>query len=309
MTKRALFVGRFQPFHKGHLEVINSMIQSKEIDEIIIGIGSSQVKDTFYNPFSADEREMMIKALVDNLDKKIYIIKIDDINNYDSLVEHVEKLCPEFHIVYFGNAITNKLFEEKGYKIKKTTESGKTISGTEVRNLMIRGGNWKEYVPGKVIGVLEELGGESKIKEISTRYFKPNVCADIVVNYKGRGIILIQRGNEPFKDKWAFPGGHFDLNDYNLRECAIRELYEETGIKVEVEDLKLIKEYADFGRDPRGPTISIAYYVEISEGDIKAGDDAKNIQIFEEIPNDLAFDHNKMWDDCQEKYGLKEEGK
>lgn len=303
--KRGLFVGRFQPFHKGHNSVIDLMAAAKDLEEIIIGVGSAQVKETLYNPFSLEERKEIIVNSLKDLNKPFHIVGIEDINNYDLWVGHVEKLCPDFDVVYSGNTIVRRLFEEKGYEVRRIDEE-KSISGIEIRNLMIKGEGWEQFMPEDSLKVIQELGGANRLREISTKYFKPSVCTDIVVNYKNQGIVLIQRGNEPFKDKWAFPGGHFDLKDYNLRECAARELFEETGIKVKSEDLRLIKEYSDFGRDPRGPTLTVAYYIDVLEGELKAGDDAKNVKVFREIPLDLAFDHNKMWNDCKEKHGLKE---
>lgn len=111
-------------------------------------------------------------------------------------------------------------------------------------------------------------------------------------------VILIKRGNEPFKDMWALPGG-FVNDDEDLEPAAIRELHEETNVKVE----HMLQLYAigTPGRDPRMRSVSVVYYTEIdpSKHPILAGDDAKEARWWH--VNDLppmAFDHKKVLDDA-----------
>ena len=108
-------------------------------------------------------------------------------------------------------------------------------------------------------------------------------------------ILLIQRRKEPFKDSWALPGG-FVGEDETLEECAIRELKEETGI-VDVH-LHQFRVYSEPGRDPRGRTISMAFYGITAHPDTevtRSGDDAYNASWFslEKLPK-LAFDHQQI---------------
>lgn len=92
------------------------------------------------------------------------------------------------------------------------------------------------------------------------KYPRPAVTADCVVitNEQQPKVLLIQRGNEPFKGCWAFPGGFMDM-DETTEHCAVRELKEETGLAVS--DLHQIGTYSKIDRDPRGRTISVAYLV------------------------------------------------
>ncbi len=113
-----------------------------------------------------------------------------------------------------------------------------------------------------------------------------------IVNEKLQ-VLLIQRLNSPYKNKWAFPGGFVDM-DETLEQAAVRELAEETGV-VNV-NLKQFKAYSAVNRDPRGRTVSVAFTGKVN-GDViaKAGDDAKNTGWFDinNLPQ-LAFDHNEI---------------
>lgn len=107
-------------------------------------------------------------------------------------------------------------------------------------------------------------------------------------------VLLIQRGNDPFKEYWALPGGFMQM-DETAEECAKRELFEETGIKnVTLEQLYA---FTQVERDPRGRTISISFIAFVNDADtkIKAGDDAGNVGWFslKDIPP-LAFDHDEI---------------
>ncbi len=108
-------------------------------------------------------------------------------------------------------------------------------------------------------------------------------------------VLLINRGNEPFKGKWALPGGFVGM-DEELEDAVVRELEEETGLTgVRLEQMRT---FGTIGRDPRGRQITIVFMGIASEEQtkIKAGDDAAQAQWFdiEELPEDMAFDHNEV---------------
>ena len=86
--KRGLVLGRFQPFHFGHLELIKEMV--KEEIEPLICIGSAQHSHTDENPFTVDERKQMIETVMKTFNCKYKIFGIPDINNYDMYVSHLE---------------------------------------------------------------------------------------------------------------------------------------------------------------------------------------------------------------------------
>ena len=134
------------------------------------------------------------------------------------------------------------------------------------------------------------------------KYPRPSVTTDCVIfGYEGNTlkVLLIERGNEPFKGYWAFPGGFLNMEE-SAEEGAKRELYEETGLKDAV--IKQFHTYTDPNRDPRGRVISIAYYALVEISEVKGGDDAAQAQWFaiDEVPA-LAFDHDQMLQDALAK--------
>ncbi len=130
-------------------------------------------------------------------------------------------------------------------------------------------------------------------------YPRPAITVDCIVLttvLNEKKILLIKRKHEPYKNKWAFPGGFVDM-DETTEEAAKRELKEETNLIAE--DLTQVHTFSDVDRDSRGRTISIVYYSEVmnENAKIKAGDDAKEVSLFNlnSLP-DLAFDHQKILD-------------
>jgi len=137
---------------------------------------------------------------------------------------------------------------------------------------------------------------QKKKMAVTYKHPRPCVTTDCLVFRKINSVwhlLLIERGNEPFKGCWAFPGGFVEMNE-NLDTCAARELQEETGLK----DIELHQLYA-FGepnRDPRHRTITIAYWgIDESQQEACGSDDAALAQWFavDQLPA-LAFDHDKI---------------
>jgi len=131
------------------------------------------------------------------------------------------------------------------------------------------------------------------------QYPRPAVTADCVVITKEPmpHVLLIERGHEPFKGCWAFPGGFMNM-DETTQQCAIRELQEETGLQVN--DILQIGAYSKIDRDPRGRTITVAYLAIIDRPlAVKGQDDAAKAQWFplDKLPP-LAFDHADIMKDA-----------
>ncbi|MCD6092788.1 MAG: nicotinamide-nucleotide adenylyltransferase [Candidatus Aenigmarchaeota archaeon] len=162
-----LFIGRFQPFHKGHLKFV--LYALSQVDKLIIGIGSSQEKYTEENPFTAEERADMIERTLkkEGIDKKRYeIIQIPDIRCDEKWVSHVKNLTPKFDIVYCSNPRDKKLFEEAGYEVREIGRY-KNINATAIREEMLKDGKWEELVPEPVIEKIREIDGVRRVKEIN----------------------------------------------------------------------------------------------------------------------------------------------
>lgn len=158
----ALFIGRFQPFHKGHLKVIKYL--SDKYDEIIIGIGSSQYSNTFDNLFSSEERILMIKESLKQENISNYkIILIPDIHNPPKWVDHVLSINSDFDVVISNNEFTQKLFLEKGFKIKQTPLfNKKEYSGRLIRNKILNNNVWENLVPKPCIKIIKNSDKEIK---------------------------------------------------------------------------------------------------------------------------------------------------
>ncbi len=172
----ALIIGRFQPFHKGHLEVIRKV--ASECDHTIIGIGSAQYSHTMDNPFTAGERHLMIsETLKSERIDNISIIPVEDINRYSAWVAHVESICPPFTFVYSNNSLTKRLFNEAGYVVRESPIYNRDeYSGTEVRRRMLENKDWKKLVPFEVAKIISDIDGVTRIKMISGDYDGCNDC-------------------------------------------------------------------------------------------------------------------------------------
>ena len=137
---RALFIGRFQPFHNGHLHVAKSL--SKKYDEIIIGVGSSQEKNTRDNPFSYNERKaMMAKALKNNKIKNFKIYPIPDLYDDIKWTKYIIKNLPKFDVAYSGNEWTIRCFRKHKIKCKKI-KLVKGINSTRIREMTAENKDW-----------------------------------------------------------------------------------------------------------------------------------------------------------------------
>ena len=127
------------------------------------------------------------------------------------------------------------------------------------------------------------------------RYPHPSVTTDCVIfGFDGAKlrVLLVQRGIEPYKGSWAFPGGFLKMNE-SAEEGALRELQEETGL--EGAYIRQFHTFTEPQRDPRERVISIAYYALVRMQEVKGGDDAADARWFalDEVPQ-LAFDHDRI---------------
>ncbi len=122
----------------------------------------------------------------------------------------------------------------------------------------------------------------------------PALTVDALI-IDGGDIVLIKRKNQPFKDKWALPGGFVEYGEC-VEDAAVREAKEETGLDIILERLTGV--YSDPDRDPRGHTVSVCFLGRIKGGELAASSDAKDVRAFplDSLPP-LAFDHARIISD------------
>lgn len=165
LMKRALFIGRFQPFHNAHLKDIKDII--KEADEIIIAIGSSNEKNTLENPFSYNERKQMISLVLrKNKIKNFRIYPVPDLYNDRRWVDYIKKNIPKCDFVYSGNPWTLRCFRKHDSKTKKIRLI-KGMSSSIIRDRIVKKEKWQNLVPKEIIGYILKIKGVERIWRIS----------------------------------------------------------------------------------------------------------------------------------------------
>ena len=162
----ALFIGRFQPFHLGHMHVIKQNFNLFPL--LYIGIGSSQYSNTLKNPFSFEEREAMIKAALDDEGINNYsIVAIPDIHNPPKWVDHITSIINDPIELITNNNETAELFKKKGFIVHKDGLYNKLrFSGQEIRKRMKSNKTWCNLVHPKVYEYLCSINAEQRLKSI-----------------------------------------------------------------------------------------------------------------------------------------------
>ncbi|MCS7135960.1 MAG: nicotinamide-nucleotide adenylyltransferase [Nitrososphaerota archaeon] len=166
--RRALFVGRFQPIHAGHIEAIKHILS--ENDELIIVVGSAQYSHTFDNPFTAGERIEMLRLALEEAGidlRRILIIPVPDIGSHSMWVAHVKSLVPNFQVVYTNNPLVTQLFKEAGYEVRPIDMFRRNeLVATRIRKMMVEDDDWRELVPKSVVQFIDKIDGVKRLKTI-----------------------------------------------------------------------------------------------------------------------------------------------
>lgn len=166
---RALFVGRFQPFHLGHLHAIKMILE--EIDDLVIVVGSAQMSHEHDNPFTAGERLEMIQAALDeaNIDReKFILLPIADAPSHRTWVSYVESQTPRFTVVYSNQPLTKRLLVEAGYEVRTIKLYERQIyEATEIRRRILENEDWSNLVPPSIYRIVKEIDGENRIRDLA----------------------------------------------------------------------------------------------------------------------------------------------
>ena len=171
MLTTGLFVGRFQPFHKGHLATVKFALG--KVDQLVIVVGSAQKSHESKNPFTADERVRMIKESLDS-DKvdmfKVLIIPVPDVDVHSLWTRQVDVLVPKYDVVFANDPFTLMLFRERGVKtVEAPLLDRSEMQATEVRKKMATGEAWESLVPAPVAVIIKEINGVERVKAIAER--------------------------------------------------------------------------------------------------------------------------------------------
>jgi nicotinamide-nucleotide adenylyltransferase len=161
-----LLIGRFQPFHKGHLEAVK--IGLSKVDKLWIGIGSSNKSHEKRNPFTADERkEMILSSLDPKTLERVKIFFVPDIGDHEKWTYHVDSIVPPYDVVFSNDEFTITLYKKRGKNVIEVPLMRRdTISGTNIRELIASGKDWSNLVPEGTRKVLLKIDAKSRLSKI-----------------------------------------------------------------------------------------------------------------------------------------------
>lgn len=309
-----VFVGRFQPFHNGHKAVIEAALE--QAHEVVVVVGSSFAARNIRNPFTFEERKAMIEAVFPT--DRVKVVPVSDypyddnkwVNAIQSIVDQAVPNAKDVglighkkdHTSYYLNIFPRwKNHVEVGdvdginaTDIRKCLFGDTTLEARDIHNFITEVMPWQSQSSmnntilrgGNIGGYWDVLAQEYEmVKKYKAAWksapFPPTfMTVDAVVVQSGH-ILLVKRGDMPGKGLWALPGGFLNQEETML-DGAIRELKEETKIKVPVPVLKgSIKESKTFdapNRSSRGRTITQAFFIDLGVGElpkVKGSDDAE----------------------------------
>ncbi|MGI0002704.1 MAG: nicotinamide-nucleotide adenylyltransferase [Nitrosopumilaceae archaeon] len=159
-----LLIGRFQPFHLGHLEAI--LFGLSQVQNLWIGIGSSNRSNEMKNPFTADERKEMILSSVDKkIAEKIKIYYIPDVLDHSKWTLEIDSIVPKYDVVFSNDEFTQTLFQKRGIKvIPVTLKQRESLSGTNIRSKIANNHDWKDLVSQGTRNVLLKINAKDRLK-------------------------------------------------------------------------------------------------------------------------------------------------
>jgi len=303
-----VLIGRFQPLHSAHLEIIKRA--TALTDQLVIICGSANQPRTYKNPFTFEERRAMIKDATRGLNMQVFVEpNTDTIYNDQAWAVRVQSIVSKYRVL--GGAgvgiIGHKkddssfyldMFPQWGYENVELIEF---LSAVDIRDLYFKwtfNSNFiKNVVPETTYDFLMEFRKNEEFAQIirerefiaehnkqyaGLKYPPIFSTADAVVICSGH-VLMIKRRAEPGKGLWALPGGYVNARtDKSVEDAAIRELREETQIKVPAPVLRgsivRSKVFDAVDRSPRGRIITHCFFIQLPDGElpkVKGSDDAE----------------------------------
>ena len=161
-----LLVGRFQPFHLGHLDAV--LFGLSRTENLFIGVGSSNKFNEKKNPFSAEERkEMIISSIESSMLGRVKIFEIPDVDNHEKWTFEIDQIVPKYDVVFTNDEFTKTLFKKRQTNvIPVVLKEREKFSGTNIRQLIIDDKNWQDLVPQGTRKVLDELNAKERLKNL-----------------------------------------------------------------------------------------------------------------------------------------------
>jgi nicotinamide-nucleotide adenylyltransferase len=164
-----LYVGRFQPFHLGHLEAVKHILS--KVDELVVVVGSAHDSHTLDNPFTAGERITMIRLALKEAKigaNRYTVLPLPDAEFHKVWVSHLLSQTPSFDLVFTNEPLTGRLLKEAGMRVEKIPMFNRTAyTATEVRKRIIEGKNWEELLPKSVVSYIKQVRGDERMREIA----------------------------------------------------------------------------------------------------------------------------------------------
>ena len=161
-----LLIGRFQPFHLGHLDAV--LFGLSRIENLFICIGSSNKSNERRNPFSAEERrEMIVSSIEPSMAARLKIFDIPDVGDHEKWTFEIDKIVPKYDVVFTNDEFTKTLFEKREISvISVILKDREKFSGTNIRNLITYDRNWRDLVPQGTRNVLDNINAKERLQNL-----------------------------------------------------------------------------------------------------------------------------------------------
>ena len=159
-----LLIGRFQPFHLGHLSALRFALP--KVDKLWLGLGSSNKPVEKNNPFSVEERKKMIlSSIEDSIKNKISIFPIPDLDNHVKWIQNIDTIVPDYQIIFSNDPMTEHLYSKRNVQVIPIPFLNRDqLSGTRLRELIKSDQKWHELVPKGTKLLLENLDAKNRLK-------------------------------------------------------------------------------------------------------------------------------------------------